>query len=121
MSANEGISQSGGSIQVGGSLAVGRGAHAESVVDHPTLDATTADALRDELETIRAAVETARGSLPDADAAVAQVEALHAEVSAGPQPHRFGAAVEALNGALGPLAALTTGLVGVARAAGLMP
>jgi hypothetical protein len=50
------------------------------------------------------------------------VEALRAVVTtAAPPPNRYPEAVEALNGSLGPLAALTTGLVGIARAAGLMP
>jgi chromosome segregation ATPase len=84
---NEGIQSSGGSINVGGSLAVGRHARASST--HDTAASLDREALNAQLAELGAAIERNRTQLADADAAMANMRRLVAELEERePEPSR---------------------------------
>jgi hypothetical protein len=114
MSANEGIQVYGGSINVGGSLAVGAHASAVSYVEAAASQLTAqghADVAA-RLGELSAAIERDRARLADAETALAQLKAA-AEELARPQPSRSRVAsmLSALKDSLGPAAEAAAGLV----------
>jgi hypothetical protein len=78
---NEGIQTSGGTLNVGGSLAVGRNAQARSI------HGTPADALGAQLEMLRAAIEHNAARVADAEALLADLRRLTVELGE-PAPER---------------------------------
>lgn len=118
MTGNEGIQVYGGTLNVGGSAAVGRGASAVSVVV-PQLAAGGHEDVAAQLAALAAAIERDRGRLADAEAALERLQAT-AEELGRPQPDRsrVGALLAGLKTAVGSVAEVATAIAGLEHVVG---
>jgi hypothetical protein len=110
MAANEGIQAYGGSISVGGSLAVGRNARAHST------HAGAGEPLAAQLAELCAAIERHDARLADASALLADVRRLAAELDEpAPEPSRVRALLGRLRVGAGEVAELVSSLAAIER------
>lgn len=107
---NEGIQTYGGTLNVGGSLAVGRNARARSTHD------TGAEALGAQLETLRAAIEHNAARVANAEALLADLRCLTAELGEpAPEPSRVTNLLRRLRAGAGDVAEVVASLTSIER------
>jgi chromosome segregation ATPase len=105
---NEGIQAYGGTISVGGSLAVGRNAHAESTHAGGELGAQVAE--------LQAAIERNEARLGDAEVVMADLRRLVSELNEPePERSRVTALLARLREGAGSVAEIATSLAAVER------
>jgi hypothetical protein len=107
---NEGIQTYGGTLNVGGSLAVGRNARARSAHD------MGGEALGAQLETLRAAIEHNAARVADAEALLADLRRLTVELGEpAPEPARVRNLLSRLRAGAGDVADVVASLSSIER------